>query len=34
LVRAREIAVRRYPDRSVVFGLPAAAVHLKGGIPG
>ena len=24
---------RRYPDRSVVFGLPAAAVHLKGGIP-
>jgi hypothetical protein len=25
---------RRYPDRSVVFGLPAAAVHLKGGIPG
>jgi hypothetical protein len=25
---------RRYPDRPVVFGLPAAAVHLKGGIPG
>ena len=25
---------RRNPDRSVVFGLPAAAVHLKGGIPG
>jgi len=25
---------RRYPDRPVVFGLPAAAVHLEGGIPG
>jgi hypothetical protein len=25
---------RRYPDRPVVFGLPAAAVNLMGGIPG
>lgn len=32
-VKRRDLA-RRYPDRSVVFGLPAAAVHLKGGIPG